>query len=112
MKKRILGGETIAYSFVTKSESDELGLNMSDLRSGIMCMQGIKDVGLVFTLTELEDNIKGSFRSVGIDTTLFSREFEGGGHKQASAFVLNKMPMQEAVGKVLEVIDRVGIHPV
>ncbi|MDP3986629.1 MAG: DHHA1 domain-containing protein, partial [Nanoarchaeota archaeon] len=110
MQKTTISGKSVVYSFATKEDAERQGWNPSDMRLGILCLQDIKDTDIVFTLTELEDNIKGSFRSRGIDTTLFSKEFGGGGHKEASSFYVENMPMGEAVNKVLGVIERIGIH--
>jgi len=112
MKKKQIGGKNVAYSFMTKKEGKDYNLNMAEKRLGILAMQGIKDVDVVFTLKELSNKIKGSFRSKGVDTVLFSKEFGGGGHKQASAFSLEKMPMEKAIEKVLEVIERIGMHEI
>ena len=110
MKKKRIRGVEVAYSFVLQEDIQKYGLNEAEIRLGIMCVQDIKDIPLVFTLTELKDKIKGSFRSRGIDTSLLSKELGGGGHKQASAFLLEKMPMEKAINSVLEIIERVGIH--
>jgi len=112
MKKKQIDGKNVAYSFMTKKEGKNYNLNMAEKRLGILAMQGIKDVDIVFTLKELGNKIKGSFRSKGVDTVLFSKEFGGGGHKQASAFSLEKMPMEKAIEKVLEVIEKIGMHKI
>lgn len=100
--------KNIGYSWAKKEEYEKMGLNEADLRLGVLCMQDIKDLDLIFTLTERRDNIKGSFRSKGLDTNLYSIEFGGGGHKEASAFFLEKMEMDKAIKKVLEIIRKKG----
>jgi len=108
MEKIEIGGKTVAYSWATKEEYEKFGLNYADIRLGITCIQDIKNLDLVFTLTEMEDHIKGSFRSKNLDTTIYSEELGGGGHKKASAFVTDKESMRNVVDKVLEMIKRKG----
>ncbi len=80
----------------------------SDLRLGILCMQDIKDLDLIFTLREMDNEINGSFRSNKFDTTIYSTAFGGGGHKGASAFKLKKMNMKKAIEQVLKIIKERG----
>jgi bifunctional oligoribonuclease and PAP phosphatase NrnA len=108
MEKKEIGGQSVAYSWATKKEYEELGLNNSDIRLGIVCMQDIKDLNLIFTLTESNGEIKGSFRSKGLDTTIYSTAFGGGGHKEASAFILKTTNMKKAIVDVLKVIKEKG----
>ena len=108
MERKEIEGKNVAYSWATKKEYGRLGLNVSDIRLGIVCMQDIKDLDLIFTLTELEGEIKGSFRSKGFDTTIYSTVFGGGGHKEASAFSLKTTNMKKAIEDVLKVIKEKG----
>jgi len=112
MKKKKIGNKIVAYSFVTKNEEESYGLNLAEMRLGILCMQGIKDIDLVFLVKERGDYIKGSFRSQNIDTSLISRELGGGGHKKASAFSLELMPLESAIKKVFEAIEKVGLNEI
>jgi bifunctional oligoribonuclease and PAP phosphatase NrnA len=108
MEQKEINGKNVAYSWATKKEYGKLGLNVSDIRLGIVCMQDIKDLDLIFTLTELDGEIKGSFRSKGLDTTIYSTVFGGGGHKEASAFSLKTTNMKKAIEDVLKVIREKG----
>lgn len=108
MKKVKINDKTVGYSWATKKEYEKLGLNRSDIRLGIVCMQDIKDLDLVFTLIELDDEIKGSFRSRNFDTTIYSSVLEGGGHKGASGFRVKNMNMKKAIEKVLKTIEEKG----
>jgi bifunctional oligoribonuclease and PAP phosphatase NrnA len=101
----------VGYSTVSYKEIKKFKINLADLRLGINELQFIKDFDLVFNLVELEDTIKGSFRSKkGVDVSLFAKELGGGGHREAAAFRLKKMPLEEAEKKVFEAIKKVGIH--
>ncbi len=109
MEKKEIGGKNVAYSWATKKEYGKFGLNVSDIRLGIVCMQDIEDLDLIFTLTEGDGEIKGSFRSKGLDTTIYSTVFNGGGHKEASAFILRRTTnMKKAIEDVLKVIKEKG----
>ena len=110
MEKTKISGKNVAYSYILQKDIKKLGLNSAEIRLGINFLKDIKDIDVIFTLSEMEDDIKGSFRSNGVDTTLFSTEFGGGGHKEASAFYLEKIPMDKAIEKVLDTIEKVGIH--
>ena len=69
-------------------------------------LKEIEGIDILFTLTEMEDMIKGSFRSKGdIDISLFAKELGGGGHKNAAAFSFPRIPLKEAEKKVLDVIQ-------
>ncbi|MFC1681998.1 bifunctional oligoribonuclease/PAP phosphatase NrnA [Nanoarchaeota archaeon] len=96
-------------SVVSKEEIEKLNLNLSEIRGGINHLQKIGGIDFLFTLVEMEDKIKGSFRSRNVDISLFAKALGGGGHKAAASFVLEKMPLDEAKQKVLEVIDKVGV---
>jgi phosphoesterase RecJ-like protein len=103
----------VGYVSMNFDKVKEFGLNRAEVRLGINEMQNLEGVDFVFNLIELEDHIKGSFRtsaSKKIDISMFAKELGGGGHKPAAAFTLPKMPLKEAERKVLEAIDKVGVH--
>jgi phosphoesterase RecJ-like protein len=108
MKKVEINGNTVAYSWATKKEYEKLGLNGSDITAGISCMQNIKGLNLIFSLVEIKGEIKGAFRSRGLDTTIYSTVFGGGGHKEASGFVLKTPNMKKAIKEILRVIKEKG----
>jgi len=84
------------------------GLNGADLRLGINELQFIDEFQFVFTLIEMEDHIKGSFRSKkSVDVSKFAEELGGGGHKSAASFSFMKISLNEAEKKVFEAIRKV-----
>ena len=88
-------------------------LSDAETRLGINKLQYISDFDYVCTMKELKDIIKGSFRShEKIDVSLFAKELGGGGHKLAAAFALPKIPIKNAQEKVLEAVNKVGIHKI
>jgi len=108
MKKVEINGNIVAYSWATKREYEKLGLNGADIGVGISCMQNIKDLNLIFSLVEFKDEIKGAFRSRGLDTTIYSTVLGGGGHKEASGFILKTTNMKKAIETVLKIIKEKG----
>lgn len=104
-------GYKVGFSCISKKEIDNLNLNLSEVRGLPNYLQEIGGIDFLFTLTETEDFIKGSFRSrKRVDTSLFAKELNGGGHKFAAAFRLPKMSLKKAEEKVFEVIKNLGIH--
>jgi phosphoesterase RecJ-like protein len=101
----------VGYSTLSLKDMQELGVNHSDVRGGINYLMELRGYDVIFTLFEISDLIKGSFRTRKmIDVSKYAQAMEGGGHKKAAAFKLPKMPLEEAEKKVLEVIEKVGVH--
>jgi len=110
-KQKEVNGFIVGWSSVSEDEIRKLNLNLSEARGAINYLQEIGGIDILFTLTELKEIIKGSFRSrKNIDVSLFAEALGGGGHRQAAAFKFSKMPLNEAEKKVFEVIDKIGIH--
>ncbi len=96
------------HSIISYTDVKKLGLNEVEVRLGINELQFIKEFDFVFTLAEMKDHLKGSFRSKkGVDVSLFAKELGGGGHKPAAAFILPLMPLGEAEEKVIAAIEKV-----
>lgn len=100
----------LGYSIIDYPEIKKMKINLADVRIGINELQFIEGLDFVFNLVEFENGIKGSFRSKkGVDVSLFAKELGGGGHKEAAAFRLDKMPLDSAKKKVLDAIEKVGV---
>jgi phosphoesterase RecJ-like protein len=108
MKKEEINGKVVAYSWATEKEYKKYGLESADIRLGIICMQDIANLDLIFTLSEIDGKIKGSFRSSTLDTTIYSLPLGGGGHKEASAFILEGTDIKKELEKVLNLIKEKG----
>lgn len=106
------GENRVGVCSVSEKEAKKFRVNLAEVRSGIATLQEIEGVDFLFTLNEMDDLIKGSFRSRDIDVSLFAKELGGGGHKLAAAFRLERMPMKKAEKKVFEAIKKVGVHKV
>jgi bifunctional oligoribonuclease and PAP phosphatase NrnA len=95
------------YSIINNQELTNLGLVKSEVRLGINFLQFIKELDFVFVLIEFPDHIKGSFRSKkGVDVSRFAIELGGSGHKEAAGFFLEKMDLNDALKKVLDVVEK------
>jgi nanoRNase/pAp phosphatase (c-di-AMP/oligoRNAs hydrolase) len=108
MEKTTINGKIVGYSWAKREEYESQGLNSAEIRLAISCMQDIKDLDLIFVLTELDGHIKGSFRSKVFDTTVYSTALGGGGHKGASAFVIENKGMEKAIKEVLSIVKEKG----
>jgi phosphoesterase RecJ-like protein len=103
----------IGFSSTSRKEVDNLGINLSEVRSGPNYLQEIGGIDFLFTLAEVEGMIKGSFRSrKKIDVSLFAKELGGGGHKFAAAFTFKDLSLSQVEKKVFEAIKKVGVHKV
>jgi bifunctional oligoribonuclease and PAP phosphatase NrnA len=99
-----IDGLKVGYSSISLEDIQKLGLNLSEVRGGINDLQEVGGLDIVFTLSELDNIIKGSFRSRKLDISKVAQSLDGGGHKGAAAFRLKKMPLDEAekivIGKI------------
>ncbi|MEK6889846.1 MAG: DHH family phosphoesterase [Nanoarchaeota archaeon] len=103
-KSAEVNGLKVGYSVISMKEIDNLKLSLSEARSAVNYLSDLEGFDIIFTLTESEDKIKGSFRSrKGIDVSKYAEALEGGGHK-AAAFILPKMDLKEAERRVLDVV--------
>jgi len=99
------------YTFAKNEDIKNLELNSAEVKLGIHQLKSIREFKFVFDLIELDEFIKGDFRTnKNIDVSAFAKELGGGGHKQAAGFFLPKMPLEEAREKVFQVIEKVGIN--
>lgn len=100
-----IGKYKIGHSSTSLEDIKKLKLNLSEVRGGINELQEVGEIDIFFTLNEREKNIKGSFRTrKNVDVSKLANELGGGGHRQAAAFVLPKMSIEQAENRVLETI--------
>lgn len=105
-----VNGLRVGYSTASHQEIAGLQLSLAEARGAINDLQTIGDVDIIFTLTEMEHVLKGSFRSrKGIDISKYAEALGGGGHKAAAAFKLPPMNLDEAVKNVLETIKKMPV---
>ncbi|MCP4725987.1 MAG: bifunctional oligoribonuclease/PAP phosphatase NrnA [bacterium] len=96
----------IACMYLTPDMLKETGTDLTDVEGFSEYPRNIKDVLVSVLITEQENNsVKLSFRSVsGVRVDIVASEFGGGGHKNASAAMIENMSLNEAITKVLETI--------
>ena len=95
------------YSLLSSEEINDLGLNLSEVREGVQELQDIKDIDLIWTLAEVDNYIKGSFRCKSdVDVSKIAEELGGGGHKRAAAFILEGISLEEAEKKVINTVEK------
>ena len=90
----------LAISVVSEEDIEKLDLNISDIRSGINELTGIKDTDYAVLLVVTKDFVKGSIRSFNNkDISKIAQKLNGGGHKQRAGFYCEK-PLEE-IKKIL-----------
>lgn len=100
-----------AYSAVSKSDWQNLGIKETETSGASNFIQDIGSVDFVFTLVEDDTEINVSFRSrKGINVSLFAKALGGGGHKAAAGASLYNLPIKDATDKILQTIGEIGIH--
>jgi len=106
-------GAKIGSSIISKEELVQEGLTFSDVRLAPNYLQEIGGIDFLFTLQEMDTFLKGSFRTTQrVHTSLFAKEFGGGGHRFAAGFTMPLMSLEEGKQNILDVIKKVGIHRV
>lgn len=108
---KFIEDKKLIYSCVSMEEIKDLGLNLAEIRHGSSAISNIKGADFSFTLVEMEDGIKGSFRTTNkVDVSRFAVALGGGGHKVAAGFILKDISLEEAEKKVLDVVEELGVE--
>ena len=95
------------YSVLSSKDIKELNLNLAEVREGVQELQDIKNIDLIWTLAEIDNYIKGSFRCKSeVDVSKIAKELGGGGHKRAAAFILEDMSLEDAEKKVINTVEK------
>lgn len=97
----------IAYMIVKRELLEQTGATEADIDGFVnycLTIQGVK-IGILFY--ELNDGIKISFRSKGdIPVSKLAKEFEGGGHTNASGIRLFNTTIEEVKDKIILAAQR------
>jgi len=105
LKILTLNGKIVGYSSIDAKTVSSLGLNVAEIRQGPNYLSDIKELDVLFTLADMGNHIKGSFRSrKGIDVSRFVIKLGGSGHKEAAGFRLENITLKDAEKKVLAVL--------
>jgi phosphoesterase RecJ-like protein len=118
LARNVISNGEYTYSSISKEFVDKLvNLNSADYKEGFhMFYDNLKSIesaewGFVLVPDKFNPKLNmwnGSFRSINgvIDTTVFSSKLNGGGHKAASGFAVESKTAEDAVKKVIEVIEK------
>jgi phosphoesterase RecJ-like protein len=97
----------LCLGYVTRKDFDELTLAEDDMEGLSGYTMDIDKVRAGIVIVELKVGIKLSFRSKGdIDMNGFAKEFNGGGHKNASGARVYDMDLQQVKEKILSLKDK------
>lgn len=92
---------------VTQEDFRSLGLNIDHVEGFSSIIMNILGIKLGVVLVELKDNIKISFRSKGdINVSELSKEFAGGGHKNAAGANVKNTNIPDLKALILEKIKK------
>ena len=97
----------LCLGYVTRKDFDELNLAEDDMEGLSGYTMDIDKVRAGIVVVELKVGIKLSFRSKGnIDMNGFAKEFNGGGHKNASGARIYDMNLEQVKERILALKDK------
>lgn len=93
----------IAYTALTRSDMQRLGLCDEDTESIIDVVRSLSGVEVAFVVKELSDgSFRASLRSTGLDVASICHTFGGGGHTRAAGCTPKTKTIDETVTILLE----------
>ncbi len=96
----LLGGGSVALSFLSQEDMDRYGANYADCEGAIDVLRSLGQVSVACILKVRGDEVRGSLRAKdGTDVAAIAGLFGGGGHKAAAGFTLPG-PLTEAIVQV------------
>jgi len=99
----------IATLIVRKEQIKATGATVPDMEGVVDYAKSLATVDIAIFAMELEDGIRISLRSKGIDVSKVALAFGGGGHKVAAGFTLTQCELQTSIDTILEKIDELGL---
>lgn len=105
----VFAGGKLAVVAIPKTMEQHIGVTEDDMDNISSFPRTVAGVQMAATLRETADgDVKLSVRAVpGLDATVITREFGGGGHRGAAGATL-KLPLSEAAAKVKQVLLEVA----
>ncbi|MCL1934983.1 MAG: bifunctional oligoribonuclease/PAP phosphatase NrnA [Defluviitaleaceae bacterium] len=98
---------SIVYTIATKEKLENLNITKNDLDGIVNIFKRIHDIEVYCFAYELDNGAtKISLRSHNFDVNNIAKFFGGGGHKLASACILNMSP-NEAMEKIIEKLKQI-----
>ena len=101
-------GELITM-IVRKEKIKEAGARYSDLMGIVDHGISLATVKIAIVALELEEVVRISIRSKGIDISLLAIAFGGGGHQSAAGFETNKFDSDELIETLIVKIKEMGL---
>lgn len=92
----------IGMMILSKDDIAATGATVADMEGIVDYTKSLVTVKIAIILMEMDDGIRVSLRSKGIDISGIALEFGGGGHKYAAGFVLNQYDLQRSMAIILE----------
>ncbi len=99
----------VATLFVTQDDILATGARMPDMEGIVDYARSLTTVEIGLFAVELEDTIRISLRSKGVDVSKVALAFGGGGHKVAAGFTLNQSTLHESIDTILKKITELGL---
>jgi len=99
----------IATLLVSKEDIQATGASVIDMEGVVDYGKSLVTVKVAVFAMELEDGIRISLRSKGLDISKVAVAFGGGGHKTAAGFTLTQCGLEQSIDTILENIYKLGI---
>ena len=99
----------IATLMVSKEDILATGATVPDMEGIVDYAKSLVTVQVAIFAMELEDGIRISLRSKGVDVSTVAVAFGGGGHKVASGFTLTQCGLQTSIDTILNKIIELGL---
>jgi len=99
----------VATLFVSQQDIAATGATMPDMEGIVDYAKSLVTVEIALFAVELENSIRISLRSKGIDISLLAAEFDGGGHRIAAGFTLDKRDLYETMDTITKSIQKLGL---
>ena len=99
----------IAILKVSREDIKATGATVPDMEGIVDYARSLATVKVAVFAMELDDGIRISLRSKGLDVAKVAKAFGGGGHKVAAGFTLKQCDLQESIDTILEKIEDLGL---
>jgi len=99
----------IAIMKLTKEDIVATGATTPDMESVVDYGKSLITVKIAIFAMEVQEGIRISLRSKGIDVSKVAITFGGGGHKVAAGFTLKNHTLEKGIEAIVDEIKRIGL---
>lgn len=99
----------IAILKVSREDIKATGATVPDMEGIVDYARSLATVKVAVFAMELDDGIRISLRSKGLDVAMVAKAFGGGGHKVAAGFTLKQSDLQQSIDTILKKIEDLGL---